>query len=454
MATCETGFHARVRAAVVTEEGQRDNLVHLNKLFGSKLLKSSGVYALSNIVNGAIPFLLLPILTRYLTPFDYGIVAMFQVLLGIVGSITGVSVHGAVARQYYDRERVDFPSYVGNCFYILSATTAATAALLWAFSGTVSRLSEFPAVWLWAVVLAAGAHFVVLIFLAICQVQIKPFAYGRFQVSLTFVNVTLSLFFVVALGMGWRGRVLGQVLAYALFAVVAFVALHRDGWVRWPLRHDYISSALKFGAPLVPHALGMWAITMTDRVLITKLVGVSDTGIYVVGAQIGMIIAVLQDSFNRAWTPWLYDKLKRNDPAWNQKIVRFTYAYDVALLVLALLLAWIAPWFLGFYIGSNFSGSAQYVFWIALGYAFNGMYKMVSGYILYARNTAILAMVTFTTALTNLLVSYVLIKVNGPIGAAQGTMIAYLLSFALTWCLANRCHPMPWSLSAPPSTVE
>ena len=414
------------------------------KIPGGSLVKSSGVYTLANLINSAIPFLLLPVLTRYLTPYDYGLVAMFQVLLGILGSFTGLSVHGAVARQYYDRDAIDFPAYIGNCFYILAASATLVALVIWIFANPIGSLSEFPAGWLWSVVLVCVGQFIVLIFLAICQVQVKPFAYGRFQISLTLLNVTLSLLFIIILGMGWQGRIQGQVLAYVIFAALAFFVLMKDGWIKWSFRKDYVRSALSFGVPLIPHALGMWAITMTDRILITRMVSVSDTGVYVVGVQIGMIIGIFQDSFNRAWVPWLYDKLKRNDPVWKKNIVKFTYFYDVVIVLLAFLLAAIAPWFLSFYVGKNFIGAGQYVFWIAMGYAFNGMYKMVCGYIFYEKKTYLLSIVTFVTASVNVFVSYFMIKINGPIGAAQGTMVAYLISFFLTWVLANNVYKMPW----------
>ena len=414
------------------------------KMIGGSLAKSTGIYTLANLINAAIPFLLLPVLTRYLSPFDYGIVAMFQVLLGIVGSITGLSVHGAVARQYYDREQVDFPRYIGNCFYILAASTSTVALIVWTLAGPISRLTEFPSTWLWSVVLVCAGQFVVLVFLVICQVQVKPLAYGRFQILLTLTNASLSLLFVISLGMGWEGRIQGQVMAYVIFAILAFVVLLRDGWIQWSFSKDYLRSALKFGVPLIPHAFGMWAINMTDRILITRMVGVEDTGVYVVGAQIGMIIGILQDSFNRAWVPWLYAKLKLEDSEWNQKIVKITYCYNAVILFLALALAWAAPWFLNFYVGEDFSGAGQYVLWIALGYVFNGMYKMMSGYIFYRKRTAILARITFFTALSNLVISYFLIKVNGAIGAAQGTMIAYFISLIVTWILAQKIHPMPW----------
>ncbi|MGJ3660750.1 oligosaccharide flippase family protein, partial [Shigella boydii] len=43
--------------------------------------KNSSIYLISNIFNALIPFILLPILTRNLTPYEYGQIAMFQTLV-------------------------------------------------------------------------------------------------------------------------------------------------------------------------------------------------------------------------------------------------------------------------------------------------------------------------------------------------------------------------------------
>ena len=46
-----------------------------------KLVKNIFIYTSSNILKSTLPFLLLPVLTRYLSPADYGIIATFEVLL-------------------------------------------------------------------------------------------------------------------------------------------------------------------------------------------------------------------------------------------------------------------------------------------------------------------------------------------------------------------------------------
>jgi len=89
------------------------------KILNSSLFKASGIYTLSSIINAAIPFLLLPLLTRYLSPEEYGIVSMYALLLSITSVFTGLSVHGAINRAYFDEKINNHKEYVWNSLIIL-----------------------------------------------------------------------------------------------------------------------------------------------------------------------------------------------------------------------------------------------------------------------------------------------------------------------------------------------
>ena len=70
---------------------------------------------------------------------------------------------------------------------------------------------------------------------------------------------------------------------------------------------------------------GEWIITRIDRIFINSMVRVDATGVYSVGYQVGMIIGLLTQSFNLAWSPFLFEKLKENNYSTKVKIVKFTY---------------------------------------------------------------------------------------------------------------------------------
>jgi len=417
----------------------------LKKSLYNPLIRSAGIYTLSNIFNSLIPFFILPIMTRCLTPEDYGIVSMFSVLVSIMTTFVGLNVHGAIARQFYEKDSIDFPQYLTNCFYILIFSAATTALITLSFSKWISQVTEFPINWLWAVLLVCIGQFIITILLTLWQVQQKAIQYGVLQIAQTLLNVSISLVFVLLLGMNWQGRIQAQVIAVGIFASLALLILFQENWFKPGFNPIYVKNALNFGIPLIPHTIGGLAIATTDRILITNLVGIQDTGIYVVGSQIGMIIGLLATSFNKAYSPWLFSQLKKEDVLLNLKIVKLTYVYDFCILMLAITLATTVPFFLKFLVGEKFVSSSQFIIWIALGGAFQGMYYMVTNYIFYAQKTHLLAWVTFLTAVINLISSYFLIIWNGAIGAAQGTMLAFLLSFLMTWFLSAKVYKMPWS---------
>ncbi len=419
-------------------------------IINHKLFKNSFIYSSSNIIRSAIPFLLLPILTRYLTPTDYGIVATFQILLAIAVVFVNLNMHGAVAVNFFKIQRQEFEVFIGNVFVILFTSFFLTLCIVSAIKGPLSHLIKFSENWLPIIVIIALSQSIITLTLTLWRIEQKPLPYGIFQIIQTVLNVILSLIFVVIFNWHWQGRVLGIIIASIIFGLISLFIIYKKKYIKFNFNKTHIKDALIFGIPLIPHALGGWIMTSIDRIFINSMVDIASTGIYTVGYQVGMIIGLFATSFNQAWSPFLFAKLKENDGASKLRIVKFTYFYAVGIIVLALSLSLVAPWFLNFFVSKNFHDANKYVFWIALGYAANGMYYMVVNYIFYVKKTYILAWVTFFSAGINVVLNYFFIKANGPIGAAQATTVTFFIIFILTWILSAKVYKMPWLLKTNP----
>jgi O-antigen/teichoic acid export membrane protein len=284
------------------------------------------------------------------------------------------------------------------------------------------------------------------IVLALWQVRVKPLMYGVFQISETVLVFIVSVIFVVVLKWGWRGGVAADTLVIGGFGLLATFILWRSGWIKFAFNSSYIRDILLFNTPLIFHLIGRSIITMSDRIFITRMVDMSQTGLYAAGYQVGMIIFLLTSSFNNAWLPHLQSRLKKNQEKDKVKIVKFTYLYFACVCVMGLILGIIAPWFVSFFLGEKFLQSSQFVIWISMGFAFNGMYWIVANYIYYLKKTHIIAAITCVGAVMNIVLNYVLIRLNGAIGAAQATAVTFLTIFLLTWIISARLYKMPWGL--------
>lgn len=408
------------------------------------LFGSAFIYTIATIINSAIPFLLMPVLTRLLTPEDYGYTAMFGVLSSIGAALIGLSVHGSISRFFFEREEIIFSEYVGTCVILLVGSSILIAFLSFPFLGIIAKLSSFPREWLFAVILTSFFQFIILLRLTIWQLEKKAIQFGLLQIVITITTLLLTILLIVKFHFNWRGRIVGQVFIQAIAALCCLCSLRRDDFLKFSYNHGYMKKALGFGLPLIPHAIGGLVIVMTDRFLLTSMSGLTQTGLYSVGVQLGMVVNILTDSFNKAYAPWLFTKLKENKTEDKLMIVKGTYLYFVLILLFVTFFSVAAPWIFSFFLGPKFNAAKDYIFWLALGGAFNGMYYMVTNYIFYAQKTKYLAWATFFSGILNVGISYMLIKYNGALGAAQGTAISLFISFVLTWILSTKVFAMPW----------
>lgn len=410
-----------------------------------KLFQTAGVYTLTGMISSAIPFLLLPVFTKYLNPEDYGIVATFQILISFLLPFIGLSIRGAISVKYYEKGNQDVPVYITNAIGVVIGLGIFSIILSCFFSESLGNAVSFPnSSWLWSLALIAVFQTISQVALALWQMQMKPIPYGVFQILQTISNISLSLFLVVSLSWGWKGRVLAQIVVECFFGIVASIVLVKNSWIKIKAHKEHVLSILEFGIPLIPHALAGWAIMGIDRLFINKMVSVADSGKYAVGYQIAMILTLLEMAFNNAWVPWLYHNLGLGVESVKLKIVRITYLYELSIFLFAILLALIGPWFITHFLGKEFHGSVQYIMWLAMGKAMYSMYFMSCNYLFYKKKTKLVASATTISAVVHVLAIYFLIKINGTIGAAQAGFISTTVLAIITWFFANRIYPMPW----------
>ena len=403
-----------------------------------KLFRHAAIYTVINALNSAIPLLLLPILTRYLNPSEYGLIAMFSVLSAIVAAIAGLGTHGAVTREFFLRNKKEFAEFVGTCILILLISSFFLCAGILLFNKSLTNITGIPKIWLVSALIMGASQILSSIGLAILQVRKLPIIYGVFQVTLSVTNIILSIVLVEWVGLGWVGRVIGQIIPSLGISLLMIVFLINEGWIRLSFSRDKARDALRYGLPLVFHALGATAVATSDRSFITNLVSAHETGLYFVGAQLAMTITFLADSFNRAYAPWLFEKLKEGNSEMMHRIQLGTYFYYAVIFLITALLILAGPLILKLIAGPKFFGASQYIFWLALANAFGSMYYMESLRIQFNGKTEYLAFITLTIGTLNILLCYFMTLREGAIGAAKATTISQLLIFLITWLVATK----------------
>src|SRR5690606_17300215 len=82
------------------------------------LIRFSGGYFLTTFVNQALPFLILPILTRFWSPEEYGTFVLFNLCLMLVNTLAGTSIPAVISKHFFDTDRQHVAELIGNSIVI------------------------------------------------------------------------------------------------------------------------------------------------------------------------------------------------------------------------------------------------------------------------------------------------------------------------------------------------
>ena len=79
----------------------------LSLLKESKFLaKHTLIYSLGNFMQRIISLLLLPVYTRFLTPYDYGVKELVGLSTDVIGILLATAISGAIYRFYFEYKDV------------------------------------------------------------------------------------------------------------------------------------------------------------------------------------------------------------------------------------------------------------------------------------------------------------------------------------------------------------
>lgn len=406
---------------------------------------SAIIYFGSNLINGLIPFFFLKILTDYILPAEYGILNLYDLLIFLLIPIAGFNAGSALNRFYFDK-KLDYSKVFYNVIVLTLASILMLFSLAFLFQNFISSYFNFNPIWIYYLVIYQLVNKISEYLLITYQVREKAIQYGVFRIFKTSMDVIFSLLFLIYFEDKLHGKISGQLLGISIAGFVALFIILKEKLISFSIDRDYINKILHYSVPLIPHAIGAFIINLSDRLIIKHYMGDEQVGLYAVGYQVGMILSMIQNSFNQAWVPWFFKQLNKNDHQIKLKIVKITYLYIIALLLICYLLYLFSPFIFTYFINANYKEAMIFIPYVALGYAFNGMYKMMVNYLFYIKKTKIIGITTILIALFNIGLNFVLIPEIGTIGAAIATTLSFAFQFIIFAIFALKDYKMPWLL--------
>lgn len=410
------------------------------------LLRDAGLYVLINGVAALFPLIVLPVVTRAVSPTDYGIYAIFLVGVNLLMPMVGLGMETAAGRKYVDRESFDYPGYIATSLGLTIILAILVYGILISIAPGITETVPIPASWFWAWIGVAWSQTVVGLVLIIHQMAHRPVGFGAWRIGRAFVLNGLLLAFVISGLSDWTDLITVLVFAHGLVALGGLFWLWRSRLIGSSVSTQHLKHVIRYGAPLVPHMIGAALVTATDRVLLVNIIDEAAAGIYTVGYQVGQVMFLFAQSVTRAWTPWFYGKLKDGSAAALHSAMTAGYTITVLFLIAGLGFAGIGWYALPWLFGEMYAASSLVFIWIVAAFVAQGLWSLTASYLYYSEDTMWVSASSTGAAILNVGFTYFLIQANGLVGAAQGTFAAYATGFIFVAIVTVRRAPLPWTL--------
>jgi len=265
-------------------------------------------YLCAQIAIFGVPIILLPLLTRSLSTTDYGLIGLFNSFTQSVSLIGSISLAGAVARAYLDREGgIEFPLYLGNSI-IVNLVLTSFATCLFGFSFGIIYETSFPTIFIALALVLVISTCVKEILLSLWNVMGFSKGYAFLVISVAILNV-VSCGILLSIWSDWTARIFPLVLFEALCAIFSLVYLNKKFGVILRKEVSYLFDLLKFGVPLIPHSLGLLFITAADKFIVSMIFGLEELGVYSVASAGVALVSLVLLPLDKALTPTIYDRL-------------------------------------------------------------------------------------------------------------------------------------------------
>lgn len=363
-----------------------------------------------------------PIFTRIMSTSDYGQYGVFNSWMGIVTIITTLSLTGGVHAQgliKYDQERSVFSSSLQGL----------TTTLLVGWFGIYIVFHDFWNNLFSLTTVQMGAMFTVIWTTAVfgfwANEQRVTYSY-RILVLVTLISSILKPVVEIVLVINSADKTTARIIGWVLVDLVTFSWMFAYQMRRGKIffSKQYWKYALVFSIPLVPHYLSQTVLSSADRIMIQRMIGDSEAGIYNLAYSLALIMTLFNTALMQTISPWMYQKIKDRK---GKEIAPIAYITLILIAAVNLVLMLLAPEAVKIFAPQSYYEAIWVIPPVAMSAYFMYAYDLFAKFAFYYEKTFAIMIASVLGALLNILLNYIFIKMFGYMAAGYTTLACYLV---------------------------
>jgi len=396
--------------------------------------KDSLIYGVGSVITRFIGLFTLPLFTAYLTPAEYGVLAMLALLTMVVQPLFSLGLGAAMGPCYFERDDVQNKStVVWTTFFIHTLSSAFLIVIAWnytAFIAKLVRLSEEH--YLLIGLSLTGCAFTIIATAITARVQFEKQA--KLYVVVTLITaltaILVSIITVVVLGWGIKGMVIGQLSGNAI-TLVAFLIISIQH-TKYTICTRMARELFRLGLPLMPSFAFLFILMHANKYFLESKLGLDAVGVYSIGFNLGVAVSIITGGIATAWYPFFMKYINRQAEAVNLFGRIFTY-YTIGVgFVIICFFVFAKPMVMAL-TNAEFHSAYLVVGLVSTANYLIGFYNLFLPAIYYKKEIYMQSVIQGTAVIFSLPITYFCVDQYGVLGAGLGLVIGHFIMALLTY---------------------
>ena len=302
-------------------------------------VKAALWFIVSNFLIKGISFLTVPLFTYYLSAEEYGKVGIYLTYQDMLINFATMELYSGA----YIRGLLRYKDNVSFFTWSEQFLSSIITILVFILSLPAMRFLISNAQINLGIYLLMYSYF--MFFPAYqCWVGRKRFEYQYKPVILlaviyTIISVIIPLFAVIKIEATASARLTFMLIPEVMFCLPFYLKnIHlKRLFARKNEVYEQCKFLISFQAPAVIHAFSYILLSSVDRIMIGKMVGNAETGIYTVATTIASAITILCISANQVLKPWRYQSMEKNEHSTiksTSNLLLFAFGLGISLWIL------------------------------------------------------------------------------------------------------------------------
>ena len=389
-----------------------------------KLIKNVFWFGFGDFGSKIANFVLLPIITQYLTGSEYGQYELLNVTIFFAVPIVSLLIFNSLLRFALDKNE-DVVEIFSSSFIYTVVSLLIFILLFSSFDSFLPFSDYMPYFYVFLIL-----RVLISLFQNLLKVVDKVTILAVSGVVETISTVVLILVFLMEKNLGLEGYLLAVVVSNFLsfLTIIIFSNPYRYFDFR-KVKLSKIKTLLLFSLPLVPNSVSQWFINLSDRYFLEILMDSNAVGMYAVSYKLPLLLTAAYTIFYKAWTIAGIENYSKED-----KDNFYSKIYSLLFLTCALLISFslvILKPLMALFAKSEFVDSWRYTPFLFLSVLFSSLSGMLGVVYLAVKNTKSILITSLLGAFINLVMNYFLIPSFGIQAAAFSTFISFIVVWAI-----------------------